>query len=94
MLQLELGTRLGLSRTTVSNIECGSQAVSLDQAYHIAHILKVQISALLPQMEQVFSATPIHAAADDPLSLEATEQAERMVEKVGEILKESGGRTA
>ena len=57
MTQAELGRRIGLSRTSVTNIEQGRHHVSLHQFLRIARALEVGPEALLPPMprEQVVS---------------------------------------
>jgi transcriptional regulator with XRE-family HTH domain len=48
MTQLSLGERVGLSRTAITNIECGRQRLLVDQLVHIAYALGVPPSALIP----------------------------------------------
>ena len=48
MTQDRLGTLVGLSRTSITNIEKGRQHVSLHQLYHIAGALGIPVEALLP----------------------------------------------
>ena len=50
MTQAELGRRIGLSRTSVTNIEQGRHHVSLHQLLRIAAVLEVAPGALLPTM--------------------------------------------
>ena len=50
MTQAELGRRIGLSRTSVTNIEQGRHHVSLQQFVHIAIALDVAPEALLPHI--------------------------------------------
>jgi transcriptional regulator with XRE-family HTH domain len=50
--QAELGRRVGLSRTSITNIECGRQHVSLRQFVDIAAALGRHPSALLPEARQ------------------------------------------
>ena len=52
MTQAELGRRIGLSRTSVTNIEQGRHHVSLHQFLRIASALEVAPEALLPQLPQ------------------------------------------
>lgn len=49
MTQAELGRRIGLSRTSVTNIEQGRHHVSLAQFVRIATVLEVSPEALLPR---------------------------------------------
>jgi DNA-binding XRE family transcriptional regulator len=48
--QLALGHQLGLSRTSISNIERGEQRVSLELVYQVAHLLGVSPQELLPTL--------------------------------------------
>ena len=50
MTQAELGRCVGLSRTSVTNIECGRHHVSLDQLFLIAEALHIPPEALLPSV--------------------------------------------
>ncbi|SRR6266540_2100101 len=82
ILQHELGRQLALSRTTISYIECGTQSVTLDQAYCIAKALNVSVTELLPPMDGVFPQAPIHTAVDDPLTPRGVEEVRRVIERV------------
>ncbi|HEX2859227.1 MAG TPA: helix-turn-helix transcriptional regulator [Alphaproteobacteria bacterium] len=46
--QTQLGERIGLSRTSVTNIEGGRQHVALHQIYQLAEALEVTPDSLLP----------------------------------------------
>jgi transcriptional regulator with XRE-family HTH domain len=48
LTQAELGERIGLSRTAVTNIECGRQRLLVDQLVEIAEALGVEAAGLLP----------------------------------------------
>ncbi len=50
MTQAELGERIGLSRTAVTNIECGRQRLLVDQLVDIAEVLGVPPAELLPKV--------------------------------------------
>ncbi len=50
MTQAELGERIGLSRTAVTNIECGRQRLLVDQLVEIADALGVSAEELLPKV--------------------------------------------
>jgi transcriptional regulator with XRE-family HTH domain len=50
MTQAELGDRIGLSRTAVTNIECGRQRLLVDQLVEIAEALGVPAAELLPKV--------------------------------------------
>lgn len=45
--QAELGDRLGLSRTSVTNIECGRQRLLIEQFCQLADVLKCDRDTLL-----------------------------------------------
>lgn len=68
MGQKALAPRMQLSRTSVSNLECGLHLPSLDEVYRAAHCFGVPIEDLLPAVKEVFPDGAIHTAADDPLS--------------------------
>lgn len=48
LTQIDLGRRIGLTRTSVTNIESGRQRVLLHQMFLIAEALGVTPTALLP----------------------------------------------
>jgi transcriptional regulator with XRE-family HTH domain len=48
LTQAELGERIGLSRTAITNIECGRQRLLVDQLVEIADALGVPAAQLLP----------------------------------------------
>ena len=50
MSQSALGSRIGLSRASVTNIELGRQAVSVHHLYEIADAFGVSVSDLLPEV--------------------------------------------
>lgn len=47
--QTELAQKIGLERTSVTNIETGKQKVTLAALYNISNSLNVSLSDLLPQ---------------------------------------------
>lgn len=47
--QAQFGAKVGLSRTSVTNIECGRQPIQIHQLYLFASILQVEVSKLLPK---------------------------------------------
>jgi transcriptional regulator with XRE-family HTH domain len=65
LFQQEFARRMGLSRTSVSNIECGTRALFLDQVYQAADVLGVDAHELLPSMEEIFPTVAVHTANDD-----------------------------
>jgi len=48
MTQADLGERIGLSRTAITNIECGRQRLLVDQLADIAGALDVPLAELVP----------------------------------------------
>lgn len=57
MTQEKLGHAVGLSRTSITNIERGRQHVSLHQLFALADALKVQVTELMPSMSHVLTET-------------------------------------
>ena len=53
MTQEVLASRIDASRTTITNIEKGTQAATLHQLWSIAEVLNVSISDLLPEKSEV-----------------------------------------
>jgi transcriptional regulator with XRE-family HTH domain len=49
LTQAQFAARVGLSRTSVTNIERGRQAVQLHQLYVFALALQIDVSRLLPK---------------------------------------------
>lgn len=82
-----LAGALGVSRTSISNIERGKHRVFLDQVYQAAHALGVEITALLPSLEQVFPPQAVMTAADDPLAPAATQLVAEVAQNVRDALR-------
>jgi transcriptional regulator with XRE-family HTH domain len=59
LTQAELGARIELSRTSVTNLECGRQRLLIDQFCKLAEVLGCDREALL-------SAAVAAASADEP----------------------------
>jgi transcriptional regulator with XRE-family HTH domain len=55
--QQELGERVGLSRTSITNIERGSQPVALHTFIRLASAVGVPVAELLPKGEAVSSSS-------------------------------------
>ena len=53
MTQAELATKIGLERTSVTNIEKGGQKVPLHVLFRLCEVLKVSIAELLPAISEV-----------------------------------------
>ena len=56
LTQAWLGRHVGLSRTAITNIECGRQRLLVDQLYSIATALATTPEALLPSIHVVSEA--------------------------------------
>jgi transcriptional regulator with XRE-family HTH domain len=50
--QAQLAGLIGLSRTSITNIECGRQAVLLHQVYEFANILETPLQELIPALPE------------------------------------------
>ncbi len=61
LTQAQLGAKVGLSRTSVTNIECGRQPIQVHQLYQFASILQVDASKLLPKEQALVE---VSSAAD------------------------------
>jgi transcriptional regulator with XRE-family HTH domain len=64
--QAQFAARVGLSRTSVTNIECGRQAIQLHHLYAFASVLQVDVVKLLPKDSAPIEAQPL--ANDDKRS--------------------------
>ncbi|MCM3006705.1 helix-turn-helix domain-containing protein [Priestia koreensis] len=53
MSQTDLGEKVGLTRSSVANIESGRQKVQIDTLYNLAQILEVDIQDLLPKLVEL-----------------------------------------
>jgi transcriptional regulator with XRE-family HTH domain len=78
-LQKNVAFEMSLTRTTVSNIERGTQRLYLDQVFQAAHIFGVNVVDLLPTVADIYSQPKIQTAIDAPLSSDASEEVERIV---------------
>lgn len=54
MTQAQLAQMVGLERTSITNIEKGTQKIPLHILYRLCEIFKVDVSAALPSIEDVF----------------------------------------
>lgn len=72
--QAELADALGVSRTSVSNIENGRHRVFLDQIYAAAHALRVPVTTLLPEDSSLWSVTAVHVSANAEIDAHQLEQ--------------------
>jgi transcriptional regulator with XRE-family HTH domain len=53
--QADLGRRIGVSRTTIANLESGEQNVQLHQVFAVANALEAPILEFLPEPIQVLA---------------------------------------
>lgn len=87
MSQQKVADRVGLGRTSITNIESGKQHFPLHLLWDLASAVGVQPEYLLPQRDSEAAST-----VDDPpsrLSVDAASFAERVVLRASES-KESG----
>ncbi len=59
LTQDQLARRVSLSRTSITNIESGTQAVQIHQLYQMAAAMGVQPQELLPAQDSVVIETPV-----------------------------------
>ncbi|UVO28161.1 helix-turn-helix domain-containing protein [Bradyrhizobium arachidis] len=62
LTQEGLGSLVGLSRTAITNIECGRQRLLVDQLVEIASALGVSASSLLPEGPKLLAVQKTEAA--------------------------------
>jgi transcriptional regulator with XRE-family HTH domain len=60
--QDRLAAALHVTRTTISNIERGEHRVFLDQVYAAAYALGVDVSDLLPKLDEVYAAKGVRTS--------------------------------
>ena len=89
--QNELAVALGVSRTSISNIERGRQRVFVDQVYAVAHALGVDVGAILPSVAAAFTQPALTASPDDPLPPAAARVAASVAQQVRESLSAEHG---
>jgi transcriptional regulator with XRE-family HTH domain len=80
--QEQLAAALGVTRTTVSNIERGRHRVFLDQVYIAARELGVPLDHLLPSSDEIFLVASSLTAADTELPQGAAEEAAEIAKKI------------
>lgn len=73
--QAALGAKVGLSRTSITNIECGRQQVALHMLYELANALGIEPQDLLPakkfvQREKVLRLDQRHVSHEMAHTLE------------------------
>ena len=78
MTQAELGRQIGLSRSSVTNIEQGRHHVSLEQFVRIAMTLEVAPEALLPPLPKEEGQSRMAGLLPEDLPTELVEWADRL----------------
>jgi len=73
LTQDELGERVGLSRTSITNIELGRQKVLLHYLFLIAETLRVDVNLLLPTLPDPDSIVAIERKLPKGLPLDEKE---------------------
>lgn len=74
MTQVAFAKAVGLSRTSITNIESGRQPVSLHTLYSMADILGVEVSDLLPPSSKNAVALALTGEHESKLTAEEKEQ--------------------
>jgi len=77
--QSQLANLAGLSRTSITNIECGRQPIQLHQLYSFASILRIDVNNLLPKESAL-----VEERRSEPSEPTARyiEEAKKMLEKL------------
>lgn len=81
MTQEKLGQIVGLSRTSITNIEKGRQHVALHQLYAIAEALRVPPDTLLPSLRESGGTSWVSGKMPPGTEKEIAEWAEKLVNK-------------
>lgn len=89
--QEELGGRVGLSRTAITNIEQGRQQVTLRQVYLLASALGCQPADLLPDLEVTLEIETSSVAPEFPDDPEAKAFAARILSRTNRVSPSEGG---
>lgn len=82
MSQVDLAQEIGISRSSLSNIEAGRQRVYLDQCFKFASALNsLSIESLLPTLDDLDQMEPITSKPNISSSQELTEEELKSLEK-------------
>ena len=87
--QEDLAVALGLDRTTLSRYEAGSRSVPIDALLHIAYLLRVPLSELVPgvrDMETAWTPSPAIQPASLAVIAEALTVRPDITEQVLEFI--------
>jgi DNA-binding XRE family transcriptional regulator len=88
MTQAELAHLVGLERTSITNIEKGTQKVPLHILYRMCEVFKVDISAALPSVEEVREENQDEWSSVDNSGVKLPPQAARVYSTIlSQILK-------
>ena len=81
--QEKLAKKIGLSRSSIANIECGKQKVSLFQLHEICNVLSIEIEEILPSSDDF---KRLFSQIQNQPKLSSSILHERGVKRVGKIL--------
>jgi len=85
--QQQLASKVGLKRSTISNIESGRQQIGLHWMYRICQIYQCEIYVLLPKVEEL--ASKVSLSIDDFSHIfHKQEVGDRTKKQILELLKE------
>lgn len=79
LLQKNMAAAMDLTRTTISNIERGTQRLYLDQVFDAANVLAVPLESLLPSLSDVYMTPAVRTATDSPLPRDVQDEVARVV---------------
>ncbi len=65
LTQAEFASLASLSRTSITNIECGRQSIQIHQLYTFASILHIPVNDLLPKESMFVPPSPVETAKDE-----------------------------
>ena len=81
-LQKNMAAAMGLTRTTISNIERGTQRLYLDQVFHAAQVLSVSVESLLPDLRDIYAIPAVRTATDSPLPNGVADEVARVLTEI------------
>lgn len=83
-MQKNIAIEMKLTRTTISNIERGTQRLYLDQVFQAAYVLKKGVHELLPTVADVYTTAVIHTPSDSPLTGKAELEVKKEISRIAE----------